>query len=74
MEQQHRNKEDGKQVHLNSDLFEISGDQVNQNITQQTEDDTVCDAVSQRNCDNADECRDGFGIIIQIYFFNAGDH
>ena len=46
MEQQHRDKEDGKQVHLNSNLFELSGNQVNQNITQQTEDDTVCDAVS----------------------------
>ena len=29
MEQQHRDKEDGKQVHLNSNLFELSGNKVN---------------------------------------------
>lgn len=34
VEQEHHNKEDGKQVHLDANLLKFSRDQVNQNITQ----------------------------------------
>ena len=37
MEQEHHNKEDGKQVHLDANLLKFSRDQVNQNITQSVE-------------------------------------
>ena len=74
MEQQHHNKEDRQQVHLDANLLKLAGDQVNQHITQKSKDDAVCNAVRKRNRDDADKCRNGFRIIIQVNFLNAGDH
>ena len=74
VEQQHHNKEDRQQVHLDANLLKLAGDQVNQHITQKSKDDAVCNAVRKRNRDDADKGRNSFRIIIQVNFLNAGDH
>lgn len=66
---------DGRQdIHSYGQFPVFSRQQVNQYVTDHSQYDTVRNAVSQRHKQDADESRDSFGIIGEVYFQHCPHH
>lgn len=66
---------DGRQnIHSYGQFPVFARQQVNQHITDHSQYDTVRNAVSQRHKQDADESRDSFGIIGEVYFQHSPHH
>ena len=56
------------------DVLELEGDGLENDMRDDTDEDTVCNAVSERHGNDAHECREGFGDIVPLEVLDGAHH
>lgn len=74
LQEELKDKDEGQNIHGRCKLLGMSAQQINQDVANHSQHDSIGDAVSQRHKDDTDKRRNGFRVIHKIYFLHRRHH
>ena len=74
LQQELETEQDGHHIHGDGDFLVLSAEQVDDHVTDETDDDAIGNAVCQGHENHAKEGRQSFGVIVKRNLCHRGDH